>query len=519
MRRVNWAWFAYQGSIANRTTPTLVNLSSSQKVWQVAAGGHHSLLFTARKKLIVFGANERGQLGLGDTQNRKVPTVNQSLSDIEVRCVSAGKDHSALIDISGKVFLWGSNKHGKLGVGSTASQMLAPQKVEVNPGLPVRVACGSQNTMILLDDGTVHVCGKNSARQVNPLDTRDANKFYPVEELEGAERIFCSNFFAVMTKELNLYVWGGSKLVENPRPTLIHELEQKVVDVGVGRDLLIVLDSNGLVFAAGANDQGQLGFGDTPFERSITCLERLCASRLKSVTCGRDFVIALGGFNVQGSGRFGSFIDRSSNASFDLKPSNLISVAPPRPLSPTQNGLAYHHEEEQGPMRGNDEPYVDSRSVHNTPHLRPDQFSIVQEYQKHICELLNEIKNKYPGIPNQVDPAVLDRLFEAENRLKDLYKEAPSTHTESRESATKRVESLAEEFEYATKGTEYEKGFFQSLSALRGGLRFDNSNLLFLIQCAKVNGDKITRCVEQIDTVLENADFSMLSLEDYNADI
>ena len=53
--------------------PTLLNINSI-KIKKVSLGGEHSLILSDNKILFSFGLNYFGQLGLGDNQNRNIPT-------------------------------------------------------------------------------------------------------------------------------------------------------------------------------------------------------------------------------------------------------------------------------------------------------------------------------------------------------------------------------------------------------------------------------------------------------------
>lgn len=96
-------------------TPHQVMSAGSDDVTLVAAGPTHTLLST-RRVLYGVGSNQQGQLGLGDTKNRRaftripLPTVAVS--------IAAGLQHSILATVEGTVFVFGSNQYGQLGLDS-----------------------------------------------------------------------------------------------------------------------------------------------------------------------------------------------------------------------------------------------------------------------------------------------------------------------------------------------------------------------------------------------------------------
>jgi hypothetical protein len=99
-----------------------------------AAGGAHTLISTAEGDVYAVGANEHGQLGVGDLFDRPALTLVVSFRDapgalyngVEYR-KSMGKQHvinvvagdasSAAITDYGKLFTWGADTKGQLGLG------------------------------------------------------------------------------------------------------------------------------------------------------------------------------------------------------------------------------------------------------------------------------------------------------------------------------------------------------------------------------------------------------------------
>ena len=63
-----------------------------------------------------------GQLGLGDTHNRRAPSVVEGLWAMPVHQLAAGDQHSAALTASGFLFTWGSNDKGQLGLPARAEQ-------------------------------------------------------------------------------------------------------------------------------------------------------------------------------------------------------------------------------------------------------------------------------------------------------------------------------------------------------------------------------------------------------------
>ncbi|GLD91657.1 hypothetical protein PINS_up000190 [Pythium insidiosum] len=102
-------------------TPQLVDALASQVVTKVACGLYHTVVTTAGGELYAFGKNDYGQLGLGHARNVKLPTlvrVTIGDSDEKVVDVSCGYYHTVAVTDKGKLITWGRNDYGQLGIGS-----------------------------------------------------------------------------------------------------------------------------------------------------------------------------------------------------------------------------------------------------------------------------------------------------------------------------------------------------------------------------------------------------------------
>ncbi|CAM3727585.1 RCC1 domain-containing protein [Polynucleobacter arcticus] len=83
-----------------------------EKIIAIAAGMHYSLALSASGKVYAWGWNGFGQLGLGDLKSRITPTLIPNLSG--VRAIAAGEGHALAIG-KNQLLGWGSNESGQLG--------------------------------------------------------------------------------------------------------------------------------------------------------------------------------------------------------------------------------------------------------------------------------------------------------------------------------------------------------------------------------------------------------------------
>ena len=145
-RRV-WAWGAnwfgqlgiydqrdVEDTIGDQSIPQRVRRIHS--VTAIAAGDHHTVAIDRFDRMWAWGSNRDGQLGLGDGTplNRRVlqrmPQRTKVLRNVEE--VAAGGHHTVALDEDGQVWTWGSNEYGQLGGGSILTYESTPLKIVVD---------------------------------------------------------------------------------------------------------------------------------------------------------------------------------------------------------------------------------------------------------------------------------------------------------------------------------------------------------------------------------------------------
>ena len=159
------------GSSGNTNQLTPREVKSGPSSWLMAgAGRYHAIALCSEGKLWTWGGNSNGQLGLGLAMNtqaanmRTVPAqVNTGASSWS--SVSAGALYSAAIGDDGNLWVWGAGGEGQLGLGSTASRN-APVQVTSGAGKWQSVSTGSNTTAAIGSDGSLWMWGANRSGQL-----------------------------------------------------------------------------------------------------------------------------------------------------------------------------------------------------------------------------------------------------------------------------------------------------------------------------------------------------------------
>jgi hypothetical protein len=145
----------------------------------VSAGhGHHAAVKT-NGEVWTWGANNAGQLGCGDTENRYF-FPNYAVKAMDgVMTVSAGAAHTLALTANGGLWAWGSNAYGQIGDG-TYENRLTPVKVMDNVAA---IATGKNHSLAVTKDGVLLAWGDNHIRQLG-ADSGD-NSPVPVWVMDG----------------------------------------------------------------------------------------------------------------------------------------------------------------------------------------------------------------------------------------------------------------------------------------------------------------------------------------------
>ena len=221
--------------------------------------------------------------------------------------IVGGYNHFIVLNADGKVYGWGYNGCGQLGLGNT-SNYTTP--VYLNMDNVIDITARGNYTAILKKDGTVWMAGYNGNGELGINDTSSQSSFVQVKNEDGTG--FLTNIKDIesgvntmyaITNDGEVYAWGyngygqmgfgdtSSRLL--PVKLNITNIKQ----ISAGEHDTIALDNNGEVWVAGRNTEGQLGIGNSSDSAVWTKMKSSDGSKdiseIKEVSAGRYHTMLL----------------------------------------------------------------------------------------------------------------------------------------------------------------------------------------------------------------------------------
>eukprot|EP01122_Echinamoeba_exundans_P000373 TRINITY_DN10331_c0_g1_i1.p1 TRINITY_DN10331_c0_g1~~TRINITY_DN10331_c0_g1_i1.p1 ORF type:complete len:996 (-),score=143.11 TRINITY_DN10331_c0_g1_i1:1-2583(-) len=251
-----------------------------ERIAALYGGYNYSLALTANGELYSWGYNNFGQLGLGHTnQHAAVPSHVSYFSThgIKIKEIATGGNHVLLLTEDHRVYCWGYNKYGQLGLGNTTNYD-TPQRITFfDSSRPViAIGAGQRHSLVLTAQGEVYSFGHNHYGALALGHDGDCSVPEFVRFFEGkiVTKIIAAGYHSLfLTEDNRLWSCGynftgelgvGSK--ENslvPKPISFFQNKAKIVSVAVGSQHTLVLLADGELYSWGYNKFGQLGLGNT----------------------------------------------------------------------------------------------------------------------------------------------------------------------------------------------------------------------------------------------------------------
>ncbi|XP_074179653.1 X-linked retinitis pigmentosa GTPase regulator isoform X3 [Rhinolophus sinicus] len=336
----NWGQLGL-GSKSTVSKPTCVKALKPEKVKLAACGRNHTLVSTEEGKVYAAGGNNEGQLGLGDTEDRSTfHPIDFFTSQHQLKQLSAGSNTSAALTEDGKLFMWGDNSEGQIGLENVPNVCL-PHQVTV--GKPVAwISCGYYHSAFVTIEGELYTFGETECGKLGLPQQLLMNHTVP-QMVPGIPdkviQVACGGGHTVVLTEKAVYTFGlgqfgqlglGTFLFETAEPRVIEPIkDQKIIYVSCGENHTALITDIGLIYTFGNGQYGKLGLGMENFTNQF--IPTLCSSFLKFmvelVACGgcHMLVFASPRVGMAEEIEFGEMYDSSVSTFTSLPISDLTS--------------------------------------------------------------------------------------------------------------------------------------------------------------------------------------------------
>jgi len=253
----------------------------------VGAGGRHTCALV-RGVVSCWGANDRGQLGDGETEARGAPAP--VVGDLVFTQVTTGLSHSCGVALGGDAYCWGADDKGQLG-DATFTSRSAPVRVSGNQTFRL-LRAGQNHTCGLTVGGEALCWGANINGQLGDGTTTPRSSPGPVSGgLRFAALSAGWNHSCGVTTEGAAYCWGANASgqignggrVDARFPVAVTGAPV-LTSISAGSAHTCAVSDGGAAFCWGRNSYGQVGTSGTVDQLVPTPVAT--GARFASVTLG-----------------------------------------------------------------------------------------------------------------------------------------------------------------------------------------------------------------------------------------
>lgn len=190
----------------------------------IVAGANHVLALAQDHCIWAWGCGEQGQLGRRVLERHK----KSSLAPYNITpkrrgyspsftSFSCGSYHTLAVDGEGRVWTWGLNNFGQLGLGDNfdriVPEMIDPSQFNNEP--VVMTSAGEHHSLVLTKSGNVYAFGRGDSCQLGVDGCKSSRIPVKVSVLQNVSSIASgSNHNLAVTADNRLFSWGFGEMLQ-----------------------------------------------------------------------------------------------------------------------------------------------------------------------------------------------------------------------------------------------------------------------------------------------------------------
>jgi len=346
------------GTIQNLLRPKMLECFDDNFIAQVSCGSMHTLCLTTAGQIYAWGSGLNGRLGVDISKSdvqmvpMKVAHLREEFQTQIFSEVFAGPYQSFGLTNNGQLYSWGSVKFKTLGFNGLKKDIEIPTPLKSNflkfhahnetnersransqaeidlydlafqhkihpdndPLELVRVFCGETNTIFLMSNGDIYVCGSGQNGQLC------------IKPLEKGEEF-------AQDKNARKEMFAEGETIYNHTPLYIPlNLNKKFKHIAVGLSHIIAISVEGKAYAWGKNTEGQLGLGYTSKSVYKPAVIEVPTKKFVMAAAASTFSALLtenGEIWVFGSGEAGCLGVNAKKQKYSLSLPQIINNIPP----------------------------------------------------------------------------------------------------------------------------------------------------------------------------------------------
>ena len=164
----SWSRSPASGPTGGGTSVTLTAPSGAlgARLAGINAGGSHSVSVSSDGQVYAWGDNTHGQIGDGTHTGRTLPTGTAAPADVLFTQATAGRNHTAALDATGRIWTWGDNSDGQLGRGTVGGDDSTPGLAATGDTRFTQINAGDDHTIALDTTGHIWTWGNDTYGQL-----------------------------------------------------------------------------------------------------------------------------------------------------------------------------------------------------------------------------------------------------------------------------------------------------------------------------------------------------------------